>query len=274
MKIPISYIQERYPLFAYSTLQKYKAEKEGQSFFSSKKDFYLFLETNYLLELKARKKLINILDIEDIYFLSKVNDIEEIFYENSIVKSLIIKLKRLNKNNLVYELTKEKKIYTKLEFIKNIENKLKLKNINYFDEWILLEMIINFKKYIEYINNILKNNIEYSKMKEELELKKITNKIYMLKVRNSYYQEQIFFLEKNKKNSKIIIKEKIESQRKTNVNKKIKKRELQEPKWVNYNDEKIDLYLDHTFNFIKINYEQKYFQYNLLQIPIEWLFFN
>ena len=271
MKIPINYLQERYPLFAYSTLQKYKAEKEGDHFFDSKKDFYIFLESNYLLELKSRKKLINIIDIKDIYFLSHINNIEDIFHQNSIIESLLEKLKTLNKNNLKYELTKEEEIYSKYEIVKNIENKLKFKNINYFDEWVLLEMIINFQKYINYIN-ILKNKMEHYKIEEEIELKKQNNEVYMLKVKNSYRQQQVFFLEKNKKNHKIIIKEKIEPQRKTNTNKKTKKRELQEPKWVNYNDEKIDLYLDHTFNFIKINYKKKYFQYNLLQIPIEWLF--
>jgi len=272
MRVPINYLQERYPLFAYSTLQKYKAEKEGEHFFSSKKDFYLFLEANYLLELKARKKLINIFDIKDIYFLSYINNVQEIFYENSIYNALLTKLQQLNKNHLKYELTKEKEEYSKWEIINNIENKLKLKNINYFDEWVLLEMVVNLQKYIKYVQSILITKMEHDKIKEEFELKKINKEICKLKVKNSYYQEQIFFLEKNKKNPKIIIKEKIEPQKKNSISKNTKKRELREPKWVNYSDEKIDLYLDHTFNFIKINYEKKYFQYNLLQIPIEWLF--
>jgi len=296
MQIPINYLQERFPVFAYSTLQKYKAEKESKSFFESKKDFYLFLEANYLLELKARKKLIQILNLEDIYFLSKLKNIEKYIYKPNPIKSLIQDFKNLQQENFIYfpeifieiikymeknnikspekinnyakQIVKNVKKYKKQKIIENIEKKISIENLNYFDHWVILEIIINIKKY----NELLENKVNYNKLiNSETE-----NNILELLITNPNNKEEIFFLEYNKKANKISIKEKVDfirnkNKNTNNNNKELRTRKLEEPKWVYFSKNNLDIYLDHSFNFIEINYEEKYFQYNLLRFPLDIL---
>jgi len=313
MQIPINYLQERFPIFSYSTLQKYKTDKESKSFFKSKKDFYIFLEANYILELKARKKLIKILNFKDIYFLSKLEKIEEYIYKPNPIKSLIQNFKKLQQDNFIYFpelfmeiindlqknnlikskninknkiITKEKidkhvsqivksfkKIYKKQDIIENLEKKILFnKELNYFDNWVILEMIMNAKKY----NELTELKTDYKKITQTNLIDfKTDNDILELLVTTPDNKQEIFFLEYNKKSNKILIREKINFNRNKNktllANKELRTKKLEEPKWVYFSENHIDLYIDHSFNFIEINYEDAYFQYNLLRFPLDVL---
>ena len=304
MQVPINYLQERFPVFGYSTLQKYKADKESKSFFESKKDFYLFLEANYLLELKARKNLMKILDFKDIYFLSKLDYIENYIYEPNPIKSLIKDFKNLKQDSFIYfpelileiikhvqnnaidskdEINKNvnqivknfNKKYKKQEIIENFEKKILSKNLNYFDYWVIIEMIINVKKYTELLEKG-KGVINYETLKQINSVEfETNNNVLEISTINPNNKEEIFFLEYNKKTNKIIIREKIDFNRnkskdkEVSKDKKLRTKKLEEPKWIYFSNDNVDLYLDHLFNFIEINYEDKYFQYNSLRIPLD-----
>lgn len=296
MKLSTNLLYERFPIFGYSTLHKYKNDKESRFFFSSKKDLYLFLEANYLLEFKARKKLIKTLDFKNIFFFSFLKKIEEYIYEPNPIKSLIKSFKKLNIVNFPYfpeifiELMKNMKdieknqlelkieqlvknySYDKQTILENFENKLLSKDINYFDQWIIIEMILNIKKYLSIL--IDKNyKINYGLFKELNSIDFDTNN-NLLKITiptNNLKKQETFFLEFHKKSNKIIIREKIESNRNQNKIKEIRTKKLEEPKWVFFQEDNIDKYIDHLFNFIEVNYEDKYFQYNLLRFPLDKL---
>lgn len=303
MKIPTSYLQERFSIFGYSTLYKYKNDKESKSFFESKKDFYMFLEANYLLELKARRKLIKILTFKDIYFFYHLKNIEEYIYQPNPIKSLIQNFKKLPENNFLYtpellieaikyienhknkstneiqseikQLTEKlivelKKKHKKQTVIENFEKKFLSKDISYFDQWVIIEMIINIKKYQ---SAILNKSINYEKFTQINLLDfEPNNNINILKIKiHNYNKTEIFFLEYNKKLNKIIIREKIQSNRNKDQIKEIRTKKLEEPKWVYFSENNRDIYIDHVFNFIEINYEDKYFQYNSVRFPLDIL---
>jgi len=71
--------------------------------------------------------------------------------------------------------------------------------------------------------------------------------------------------------NKIIIREKIQSNRNKDQIKEIRTKKLEEPKWVYFSENNRDIYIDHVFNFIEINYEDKYFQYNSVRFPLDIL---
>ena len=300
MQISTNYIQERFPIFGYSTLHKYKNDKDSNYFFNSKKDFYFFLEASYLLEFKTRKKLIKTINFKDIYFFTYVKNIKEHIYQPNPIKSLIKSFERLTSKNFLYtpellieaikyiknyknkskeELQSdinqlvEKLIpkltnYNKQTIIEKFEQKLLSKDINYFDQWVIIEIISNIKEYL----SGEKNTIDYKYFKDlDLVDFNTNNKVLEITVptNNSSKKKEIFFLEKNKTSNRITIREKIESNRNKNQIKEIRTKKLEEPKWVFFSEENTDKYIDHLFNFIEINYEDKYFQYNSVRLPLD-----
>ena len=305
MKISTGYLQERFSIFGYSTLYKYKNDEDSKFFFGSKKDFYMFLEANYLLELKARKKLIKILTFKDLYFFHNLNNIEKYIHQPNPIKSLIQNFKKLPKNNFLYmpelliesikyiekhkhkstneiqseinQLTKKltidlEKKHKKQTIIENFEKKLSLENVNYFDNWVIIEMISSIKKYLSILSDKnQKIDYKYFKQLDLIDFDTNNNILEITVPTNNIKKQETFFLEYNKKSNKIIIREKIESNRNKNQIKEIRTRKLEEPKWVFFQEDNIDKYIDHLFNFIEINYEDKYFQYNSLRIPLDIL---
>jgi len=298
MKLSTNLIYERFPIFGYSTLHKYKNDKESKFFFGSKKDLYLFLEANYFLEFKARKKLIKTLDFKNIFFFSYLEKIEEYIYEPNPIKSLIKSFKKLNTINFPYlpeiliELIKNMKdiknnseiklkieqliethSYDKQIILEEFEDKLLSKDVNYFDQWIIIEMILSIKKYLSIlVDKNYKINYELFRELNLIDFDANNNLLKIIIPTNNFKKQETFFLEFHKKSNKIIIREKIESNRNQNKIKEIRTKKLEEPKWVFFQENNIDKYIDHLFNFIEVNYEDKYFQYNLLRFPLDKLY--
>ena len=254
MEITISNLQSRFNFFSYSAFQKYKNDKcNNKSFFSCKKDFYNYLENMYKLEFDSRKKIFNTLDEEDLLILSLILEDEEISDMSKF--STILLNKFLEKENIVnifninsVPIGKKINEEIKLKFFLKISNKLnhlKLKeNWSHFDEFLLFQIITNLKRFTQLIDYYT----EFFKLEN--------NSLIIFPYDKENKIKLIFHFDKNK----------IQIYEEEQINSKLIKTKLKEPKWISKINKNRYSYMDHKFNFLTVNLDKKIIFYNGISI--------
>jgi len=267
MQIKIIDLYDRFPFFSYSLFQKYKVETETQPFFKSKKDLYFMLESNYFMEYKSRKKLIKYLEIKDILpFI--VLDLSNYHLSDNLTKAILQNFINLENEKINLNFKYIYKYSSKFAIYENFENKINtIKNIeglDKFDSWVILEMIINLKRYKEFLPllmNEIKNYSQKISQKQYLEIHGITNKTFIISIHDgsNTNTRRKFLFRKNIKTNNIEVYEYF----------KTREKKLTEPKWVKFSKENKDIYLDHKFNYLIIDYERNNILFNLITISGE-----
>lgn len=263
MEISISNLYSRFNFFSYSTFQKYKKDKcENKPFFSCKKDFYQYLEIMYQLEFKSRKKLFNIFEEKDFLILSlifdKNNSIENL--ENLSVNILNQLLKEsqlispfdIDNFHIGQPISYQEKIELFFQIYNNI-NALKQKDWSDFDEFIFFQILDNLKRFYNLKNNYT-NIFDISNISKNI----ITIFPNSSNNKDNYFEETKLIF--NFKENLIEIYEEEE------INSKIKKTKLKEPKWLFKNRFNKYSFMDHKFNFLTIDKEEKKIFYNGISI--------
>ncbi|QDD68091.1 hypothetical protein C6V80_09590 [Caminibacter pacificus] len=234
MEITISNLQNRFNFFSYSAFQKYKNDKcENKPFFSCKKDFYLYLENMYILEYNSRKKLFEGLNEIDFLILSLVLNEEDINdlsnFSSRIVNRLLeeeyISIFNTNNFSIGEKISDNQKLSLALQ-ISNKLNNIKFKNEwSKFDEFTLFQILNNLKRFSS-ICDYYCNTFDISNISENTLIIFPNNKDVKIK---------LFFKFRNNK---------FEIYEEENINNKVVKTKLKEPKWISkFNSEKYS-YMD------------------------------
>jgi len=251
LEITISNLQSRFNFFSYSTFQKYKSDKcNNKSFFSCKKDFYNYLENMYKLEFNSRKKIFNLLDEEELLILSLILEDEKINDMSNFSTILLNKLLEKDIFNIfgIINIPLGKKIDndTKLKFFLEISNKLnhiKLKESwSQFDEFILFQIITNLKRFAQLIG--------YYTEFFYLDIK--NNSLIIFPYNKEIKTKLMFHFDKNR----------IQIYEEEQINSKLIKTKLKEPKWISKINKNRYSYMDHKFNFLTIDLDKKTIFYN------------
>lgn len=261
MEITISNLQNRFNFFSYSAFQKYKNDKcENKPFFSCKKDFYQYLEKMYLLEFNSRKKLFNILNEEDFLILSlifeednNINNLSTNLMNSLLRKESIISTFSIGDFYIGEKISKEKKLDLFLQ-LSNKFNALKLEQKwSELDEFLLLQILKNLKRFF-------KINDNYTNF---FDLTEISQNIITIFPQNENLKTKIIFNLKKVKTHNIF-----EVYEEENINSKIIKSKLREPKWILKYNENLQKYsyMDHKFNFLTIDYKNRKIFYNGVEI--------
>jgi len=257
MKIKISNLYDRFPFFSYSLFQKYKVDNEEQPFFKSKKDLYLMLESNYFMEYKSRKKLIKYVEIKDLLPFT-VLDLSKYHLSDNPIKSLLQDFIELENENIELQYGNIYKYSSKIEIYENFENKINMikaiESLDKFDSWVILEMIINLKRYKQFIPMLLKENPEKYLNADTKEAK-----LFISVNDGSNTNAQREFLFKKTKNNITIFEYFKMGEKKT------REKKLVEPKWVKFSKENKDIYLDHKFNYLIIDYDRSSIFFNFIK---------
>ncbi len=267
MEIKISNLYDRFNFFSYSTFQKYKNDKcENKPLFGCKKDLYTYLENMYKLEFLSRKKLFKIFDEIDFLMLSLVsdeknaNDISNFslnILNNLIEKNNLINIFDINRFTIGKNISEDKKLKLFLQ-ISNKLNNLKMKNEwSEFDEFVLFQIINNLKRFYticDYYNNIF-------------DIANLSTNTLTIFPNNEDLKTKLIFNLKNKK---------LEIYEEENINTKLVRAKLKEPKWILKIDSKNEKYsyMDHKFNFLTIELNNKKIFYNGFQILGSETIFN
>jgi len=249
MEIRISELADRFKIFSYSTFQKYKLDKcDNKEYFNCKKDFYNYLEDMYYFEYLSRKKLLKHFSDEDFVILSWL-DFEECNKDN-FMECLLHKLLAKQKISYFYKNTIHSMESNSIQnfYLRILNAYLFSKendNWNIFDEYTFFQILKNLKRY-NIKNDYFSNFVDFSKIKEGY-----------LEIKSDYVFRRFFI---TKKNSEIQLYE-IEE-----INSKETLKPLKEPKWIFNKTEDYIIYLDHRFNFLKIDYNENKLLFNGISI--------
>jgi hypothetical protein len=260
MEISISNLYNKFNIFSYSTFQKYKNDKcNNKLYFTCKKDFYKYLEYLYELEFKSRKKIFDLFDEKEFFLLSllKINEFDEnlstIVINQLLNETKLISIFNIENFEIGKEITQKEKILFFLKLSNKI-NTLKQKyNWSEFDEFILFQIITNLKRFyslIEHLSSFFKIDSE-------------KNTITIFPRENDFNTDEInstkliFNIQQN--NNINIYEEE-------NINNKIVKTKLKEAKWILKAKGEKYTYMDHKFNFLTIDTENKKIFYNGIEI--------
>jgi len=258
MQIKIADLYDRFPFFSYSLFQKYKVDSEEQPFFKSKKDLYLMLEANYYMEYKSRKKLVKYFEMKDLAPFT-VLDLSKYHLLENPIKSLLQDFIGLEDKKIELQFGSIYRYSSKLEIYENLENKINtIKNIeglDKFDNWVILEMIINLKRYKQFLPFLIKD-LE-NNLNQYFDIEFHDNDIIMSVYDGSKVEtKRKFLLRKSNNTNNVIVFEYI----------KTREKKLAEPRWVKVFKEGKDIYMDHKFNYLIIDYDRNSVFFNFIKL--------